>query len=351
MRTIVLGPSGSGKTTLTLELATLGAPVLDCDSIAGLGSHVNVVTGEIVPWDDEASRHPDVHYIWDVKVLIRFLIEHDRCILAGVSHNAFDLAWLFDHVIVLAPCVEVVTEEKVADFLAERRNPYNPYEDLVKWAESSEIFVRQVNQTYRATTFAQRYDGRLPRAIKRHLESQESRARILKSPDWLSDVYCRFGLLKSTAADRVKVKNLQDVKRSNPMKDAFFKEKATKGDSDYQLAWIMSEIWEYLNSDPSDQEHCKLEAMDFILMPKFAYDGNFDCISGEYIKGQLLEQEFIEIKEILSAVLASYGDVLEGGYASWNAKNVAKGRESRPWDVVKNALWECATVFQEKLTL
>jgi hypothetical protein len=345
MRTIVLGVSGIGKTTLSETLLSRGLPAVDMDALVGLGLWYNPENDSIVDYDPD---FPDKFRLyWDTPRLVEFLIHHPNCICFGVAWNSFDLAYLFDEVILINPDPNLNYEELVPRLLGSRRNPYNPWEDISKWLELADSYKQIVLSTYRTKVFVQRYDERLPGLIIRYLESNREQVAV-KGVDFLITALISLSLSGRTFGAVRKVNNLQAVKRGTNVDCSWKKELATKGDTDYQLAWIVSEIREYLATDHTDQEHRALEIIDFLLLPGLIF--GFEVMNLFKPRELMSLEECHEIRTLLPKLRAD-GERLKIGYDKWDAKNVAKGRPSRPWSMIEPILKDSIKYFVEAFTI
>jgi len=96
---LVIGISGSGKTYIVQKLKNKYPSIYDSDEIQGLSDWFG--------WDKKPVKFPknadkkwlDEHeFLWDRKVLQKFIKENEPVIIFGLSGNCFNMIDLFDEV-------------------------------------------------------------------------------------------------------------------------------------------------------------------------------------------------------------------------------------------------------------
>jgi len=96
---LVIGISGSGKTYIVQELKDKYPFIHDSDEIQGLSNWFD--------WDEKPVEFPkdadkkwlqEHEFLWDRKVLQKFIQENEPVIIFGLSGNCFSMIDLFDEV-------------------------------------------------------------------------------------------------------------------------------------------------------------------------------------------------------------------------------------------------------------
>lgn len=98
MKILVTGSSGAGKTYLTQEFKKMGIYAFDSDLIPDLNSWYYKENKVIRPEFIDQEFLDNHSFLWDRKVLEKFLEDNPDVIIFGMSGNAFEMLDLFDKV-------------------------------------------------------------------------------------------------------------------------------------------------------------------------------------------------------------------------------------------------------------